>query len=160
MTVTVLASAVTPSFPLIPNYHLENNFPSTVWPPQSQKFFTSPDVLDCLQNKYISGKKKEPKPKLFGPDIFGWGGGPPCEWVGAKKFGMSLENREIKLFGRDISGFCRDLRMCPKSLRKKSSPLLAWNRQKRLKNGLWGLQKLPERVLKKYPCSDHFRGYF
>ena len=37
-----------------------------------------------------SVKKKEPKPKLFGPDIFGWGGGFPCEGVGAKKFGMSV----------------------------------------------------------------------
>ena len=49
-------------------------------------------------------KKKEPKPKLFGPDSFQWGRGLPCEWVGAKKFDMSLETREIKLFGRDIPG--------------------------------------------------------
>ena len=32
------------------------------------------------------GKKKEPKPKLFGPDIFQWGRGLPRERVGAKKF--------------------------------------------------------------------------
>ena len=38
-----------------------------------------------------SRKKKEPKPKLLGPDIFGWGGGLPREGVGAKKFGMSFE---------------------------------------------------------------------
>ena len=68
-----------------------------------------------------SGKKKEPKPKLFGPDVFGWGGGLPHEGVGAKKFGMSLETREIKLLSRDIPGFCRETLGRPKSLRKKSS---------------------------------------
>ena len=31
-----------------------------------------------------SGKKKEPKPKLFGPDIFRWGGGLPREWGGSQ----------------------------------------------------------------------------
>ena len=65
-----------------------------------------------------SEKKKEPKPKLFGPDIFGWGGGLPREWVGAKKFGMSLETREIKLFWRDIPGFCRDIPAVPEKFEK------------------------------------------
>ena len=36
------------------------------------------------------------KPKLLGPDIIRWGMGLPREGVGAKKFGMSLEAREIK----------------------------------------------------------------
>ena len=67
----------------------------------------------------VSGKKKEPKPKLFGPDIFGWGGGLPCERVGAKKFDTSLETREIKLFGRDIPGFCRDIPELPEKFEKK-----------------------------------------
>ena len=67
----------------------------------------------------LSGKKKEPKLKLFGPDIFGWGGGLPREGVGAKKFGMPLETREIKLFGRDILGFAGKPWGCPKSLRKE-----------------------------------------
>ena len=35
----------------------------------------------------VSGKRKEPKPKGFGPDIFGWGGGIPCEWGGGQKVG-------------------------------------------------------------------------
>ena len=70
---------------------------------------------------FMSGTKKEPKPKLFGPDIFGWGGGLPRERVGAKKFDTSLETREIKLFGRDIPGFWLGYpRGFPKSLRKKS----------------------------------------
>ena len=32
----------------------------------------------------LSSKKKDPKPKLFGPDIFGWGGCLPREGVGPK----------------------------------------------------------------------------
>ena len=52
-----------------------------------------------------AGTKKEPKPKLLSPDIFGWGRGLPHEGVGPKKFGMSLETSEIKLFWRDIPGF-------------------------------------------------------
>ena len=32
---------------------------------------------------------------------------------------MSLETWEIKLFGRDIPGFCRDIPEAPESLRKK-----------------------------------------
>ena len=55
----------------------------------------------------IIREEKEPKPKLFGPDIFGWGGGLPPAWMGAKKFGMPLETREIKHFAgisRDLAG--------------------------------------------------------
>ena len=47
--------------------------------------------LAVLQQE--SGKKKEPKPKLFGPGIFRWGGGLPRERVGAKKSGVSLETQ-------------------------------------------------------------------
>ena len=39
--------------------------------------------------------------------------------VGAKKFDMSLETREIKLFGRDIPGFCRDILEVPEKFEKK-----------------------------------------
>ena len=70
--------------------------------------------------KSLSGTKKEHKPKPFGPDIFRWGGGLPHEGVGAKRFGISLETREIKLSWRDIPGFCWDIRRHPKSLRQKS----------------------------------------
>ena len=55
------------------------------------------------------------RPKFSGPDIFRWGRGLPHEGVGAKKFGMCLETREIKFFWR--KGISR---RCPKSLRKKS----------------------------------------
>ena len=67
----------------------------------------------------ISGKKNEPKPKLFGPDIFGRGGGLPREGVGAKKFGMSLEAREIKLFWQDIPRFCWDILGVPEKFEEK-----------------------------------------
>ena len=68
---------------------------------------------------FKSGTKKEPKPKLLSPDIFWWGGGLPREWVGAKKFGMSLETQGIKLFWRDIPGFCRDIPEAPEKFEKK-----------------------------------------
>ena len=58
-----------------------------------------------VQNaRNLSGKKKEPKPKLLGPDIFGWGGGLPREGVGAKKFSMSFETQGSQTFWRDIPG--------------------------------------------------------
>ena len=41
-----------------------------------------------------SGKKKEHKLKVLGPDLFRWGGCLPREGEGAKKFGMSFEIRE------------------------------------------------------------------
>ena len=66
-----------------------------------------------------SERKKEPKPKVFGPDIFRWGRGLPQERVGAKKFDTSLETREIKLFGRDIPGFCRDIPGAREKFEKK-----------------------------------------
>ena len=41
-----------------------------------------------------SGKKKEPKPKLSGPDIFPWDGGIPCEGLGAKSSVCPSKPRE------------------------------------------------------------------
>ena len=81
--------------------------------PVSSSLSKFPAVCSSFVEEKQSGKKKEPKPKLFGPDIFGWGGGLPREGVGAKKFGMSLEVREIKLFWRDIPGFCREILGAP-----------------------------------------------
>ena len=51
-----------------------------------------------------SGRKKEPKPKLFGPDIFQWGRGLPLERVGAKKFDTSLETQENQTFWAGYPG--------------------------------------------------------
>ena len=65
-----------------------------------------------------SGTEKEPKPKLLSPDIFRWGRGLPREGVGAKKFGMSLETREIKLLGGISRDFAAISWRRPKSLRK------------------------------------------
>ena len=58
---------------------------------------------------HVSGKKKEPKPKLLGPDIFGWGGGLPRKGVGAKRFGMSFETRGNQTFWWEIAGCWRDI---------------------------------------------------
>ena len=60
-------------------------------------------ILRRLYGRYdfplcFSGKKKEHKLKLLGPDIFQWGGGLPCEGVGVKKIGMSLERKEKFVF--------------------------------------------------------------
>ena len=60
--------------------------------------------LVCL-NAVLSGKSKEPEPNLFGPDIFGWGGGLPPEGVGAKKFGIFFKAQGNQAFWRDILGF-------------------------------------------------------
>ena len=38
---------------------------------------------------------------------------------GPQKIDMSLETREIKLFGRDIPGFCRDIPEVPEKVEKK-----------------------------------------
>ena len=85
----------------------------------------------CVQNLALgvsccSGAKKEPKPKLLSPDIFWWGGGLPREGVGAKKFGMSLETQGIKLFWRDIPGFCRDIPEAPEKFEKKMFGFNFW----------------------------------
>ena len=70
--------------------------------------------------------KKEHKPKLLSPDIFRWGRGLPREGVGAKKFGMSLETREINLFGWDIPGFCQDIPGVPEKFEKKKFVFDFW----------------------------------
>ena len=67
------------------------------------------------------GEKKQPKPKLLGPDILRWGGGLPREGVGAEKFGMSLETREIYFFlRRDLPGFCSDIPAVPEKFEKEN----------------------------------------
>ena len=66
-----------------------------------------------------SGTKKRAQTQTFESDIFRWGRGLPREGVGAKKFCMSLEAREIKLFWRDIPKFCRDIPGAPEKFEKK-----------------------------------------
>ena len=65
----------------------------------------------------LSGKGKEPKPKLFGPDIFGWGGSLPREGVGAKSLGYPLKTQGNKLFGGISQILAGISRGHPKSLR-------------------------------------------
>ena len=67
-----------------------------------------------------SGKRKEPKPKLFGLDILGCRGGLHVrEGVGAKKLGMSFETQGNQTFWRDIPGFRRDVPGAPEKFEKK-----------------------------------------
>ena len=67
-----------------------------------------------------SSEKKEHKPELLGPDIFRWGGGLPCEGVGAKDFGMSLETPGKPNFWAGYPPVVARMSwMCPKCLRKK-----------------------------------------
>ena len=73
-----------------------------------------------------SGTKKEHKPKLLSSDIFRWGRGLPREGVGAKKFDMSLESRELKLFWRDTPGFCWDIPEVPEKFEKKKFVFKFW----------------------------------
>ena len=106
------------SQPLTPSPTLARH-PQQV-PPEEPATANVEPIFDHLATVgKISGTEKEPKPKLFGPDIFGWGGGLPREGVGAKKFGMSLETQGIKLFWRNIPGFVGISQKRPKSLRKK-----------------------------------------
>ena len=101
------------------NFGLKNFgliFRSLFWTPDARGF--------CLLHG--SGTKNEPKPKLLSPDIFRWGRGLPHEGVGAKKFGMPLETREIKLFWQDIPGFCRDIPEAPEKFEKKMFGFNFW----------------------------------
>ena len=68
-----------------------------------------------------SGKQKEPKPKLFGPDIFRWGVSLPREGVGAKRFGMSFETQENNFLGRISRDFWPDMPGVPEKFEKKVS---------------------------------------
>ena len=56
---------------------------------------------------------------MFGPGIFGWGGGLPREGVWAKKFGMSFETQGNQTFWRDIPGCRRDISGVPEKFEKK-----------------------------------------
>ena len=49
------------------------------------------------RGKFLTERKKA-QTQTFESDIFRWGRGLAREGVGAKKIGMSLETREIKLF--------------------------------------------------------------
>ena len=90
---------------------------------------TSRQFMTLFRKRLIrldQARKKEPKPKLLSPDICCLGRGLPREGAGAKKFGMSLETREIKLFGRDIPGFCWDIPAVPEKFEKKKFVFNFW----------------------------------
>ena len=65
------------------------------------------------------GRKKNPNPNFLVRIFSGGFGVFHVNGWGAKKFGMSLETREIKLFGRDIPRFCWDIPEGPEKFEKK-----------------------------------------
>ena len=96
------------------------------------------------------------------PDIFRWGEGLPRERVGAEKFGMSLETREIKLFGWDIPGFCSDSPAVPEKFEKKkvSVQFLAPNKQAISYGGDWQVAVSKILLQTGYDNKDgHFRAH-
>ena len=73
-----------------------------------------------LGQKYGSGTEKEPKPKLFGPDISGGVGVFHVKGWGPKSSVCPSKPGKSNFLGgisRDFAGISRQ---CPKSLRKKS----------------------------------------
>ena len=81
-------------------------------PPPSPLVLGLPREYQCYQ----SGKKKEPKPKSFGPGMFGWGGGLPR---GPKTSVCHSKPGTSKLFWRDIPGFCWDIPAVPEKFDKQ-----------------------------------------
>ena len=64
---------------------------------------------------FLTKEENEPKPKLFGTDSFGLGGGLPHEGVGAEKFGMSPRNQGNQTF---LAGYPGILLGYPRGARK------------------------------------------
>ena len=82
------------------------------------------DSFRTDKNSLKSGKKKERKRQIQtcgSKDLpLGWGSsGLPCEGVGAKKLGMSLEAQSNQFFGGYPGSFAGRSWRCPKCLRKK-----------------------------------------
>ena len=69
-------------------------------------------ITPCPVETLDSGKKKELKPKLFGPDIFRWGS-LPREGVGANSSVCPSKPRKTKLFGGISRDFWRDIPEVP-----------------------------------------------
>ena len=88
---------------------------------KSPPFFNAkfPGKYEKNIHKMFLESRQSNKPKLFGPDIFGWGGRLPREGVEARKFGVYFETQGNQTFGRDIPGFCRDIPELPEKLEKK-----------------------------------------
>ena len=102
---------------------------------QKPKLITSHDALEPLKRALSASRDVIISGQICGlklqrvftlgdgcwlPNILWWCGGLLCEGVGAKKFGMSLETLETKLFGRDIPGICRDIPGAPEKFEEKS----------------------------------------
>ena len=94
-------------------------------------FFMCYSPPDLLCKKSICQARKESTNPNFWVRICSGGVGVfHVKGLGPKKFGMCLETTEIKLFRRDIPGFCCDIPEVPEKLEKKkyvfSSRPLIW----------------------------------
>ena len=86
------------------------------------------------QNYYIAffSREKRAETQTWSPDIFRWGGGLPREGVGGPKSSVCPSKPgKLKLFWRDIPGFCRDIPGAAEKFEKKkfvlnSRPLFFW----------------------------------
>ena len=82
-----------------------------------------------MRGHYTSGKKKEPKPKLLGPDIFGWGESLLREGEGGQKVRYAFRNPGKPNFWAGYPGILAGI-----SLRKTKFVFNFWPlRQGRLK---------------------------
>ena len=75
-----------------------------------------PDINSCV---YISGTKKEPKPKLLSPDIFRWGRGLPHERVGGQRFRYAPRNQGNQTFLAGYPGIWPGYPGVPEKFEKK-----------------------------------------
>ena len=72
----------------------------------------------CRKPQNFKTRKRHPNLN-FWAGYFRVGWGLLREGVGAEKFDMSLETKEIQLFGWNIPGFCRDIPEVPEKFEKK-----------------------------------------
>ena len=94
-----------------------------------------------------SGKKKERKLQLWGPDIFQWSGGLQRKWNGGPKSSVCLSKpRETRLFGGISRHFCWDTPEVPeKSATKRRMCVQALAPVRRHVCGSHGHEEFPEK---------------
>ena len=71
------------------------------------------------QTQWLSGKQKEHKLKLLGPDIFWWGGGLPREWGGGSKVRYAAVCPGNQTFDGMSSDCCWDIPGVPENFERK-----------------------------------------
>ena len=100
----------------------------------------------------FSATKKEPKPKVLSPDIPSGGGVFHMNGWGPKSSVCPSKPGKIKLFWRDIPGFCWDIPAAPEKFEKKKFVFNFWPLVLRvflcifdIKKGIWYVSVTPPR---------------